>query len=104
MEGKKCPSLEDLSVPLAGFDVCCFCSREKTDTTPEPILKHRLGTDEATMVIEISGRDLGRRDPVEAVRVPLSAVRRVCEKWGLKFKAENESPAHSPSSHHSPRA
>ncbi|CAB9503932.1 expressed unknown protein [Seminavis robusta] len=49
---------------------------------------YRLGTDEATTVIEISGRDLGRRDPAEAVRIPLSAIRRVCEKWGLKFEAE----------------
>jgi len=88
VKGKKCPSLEDLSVPLTGFDVYCFRSRETTDTTPEPILKYRLGTDEATTVIEISGRDLGRRDPAEAVRIPLSAIRRVCEKWGLKFKAE----------------
>ncbi|KAG7347003.1 hypothetical protein IV203_006072 [Nitzschia inconspicua] len=88
VKGKKCPSLEDLSVPLAGFDVYCFRSRVTTDTTSEPILKYRLGTDEATTVIEISGRDLGRRNPAEAVRIPLSAIRRVCEKWGLKFKAE----------------
>jgi hypothetical protein len=91
VKGKKCPSAEDRSVPLAGFDVYRFRSCETFDTTPEPILKYRVGTNEATsVVIEISGRDLGRRNPevAEAVRIPLSAIRRVCEKWGLKFEAE----------------
>eukprot|EP00978_Attheya_sp_CCMP212_P022366 scaffold66660_cov58-Attheya_sp.AAC.2 len=88
---KKCPSLEDRSVPLAGFDVYCFRPWETADTTPEPILKYRVGTNEATsMVIEISGRYISRRNPeeAEAVRIPLSVIRRVCEKWGVKFEAE----------------
>mmetsp|Transcript_11740 Transcript_11740/g.21364 ORF Transcript_11740/g.21364 Transcript_11740/m.21364 type:complete len:147 (+) Transcript_11740:736-1176(+) len=91
VKGKKCPSLEDRSVPLAGFDVYRFRSCETSDITPEPILKYRVDTNEATsMVIEISGRDLGRKNPeeVEAVRIPLSVIRRVCEKWGLESEAE----------------
>jgi hypothetical protein len=91
VKGKKCPSAEDHSVTLPGFDVYRFRSCETADTTPEPILKYRVGTNEATsMVIEISGRDLGRRNPeeAEAVCIPLSGIRGVCEKWGLQFEAE----------------
>ncbi|CAB9530449.1 hypothetical protein SEMRO_2887_G339400.1 [Seminavis robusta] len=42
------------------------------------------------MAIEISAADLGRSNQEEAVCVPLTAIRRVCEKRGLMFSPAAE--------------
>jgi hypothetical protein len=87
-EGTSFPTVLDRNVPLCGFDVYRFRAGEAATTMalPDPFLEYRVGSEEAkTTAIEISGTDLGRSNPEHGVRIPLSAIRRSCEKSGLVF-------------------
>lgn len=89
-EGTSFPTVLDRSVPLCGFDVYRFRAGEAATmmALPNPFLEYRVGTEEAkTMAIVISGTDLGRNNPEHGVHIPLSAIRRSCEKSGLVFRA-----------------
>lgn len=91
-EGKSFPTFLDRNVPLSGFDVYRFRAGEAATSSqalPEPFLEYRVGSEDAdSMAIEISGTDLGYRKPEHGVRIPLSTIRRCCEKRGLVFQAE----------------
>lgn len=86
-KGTAFPTVLDRNAPLAGFDVYQFWAGDPATSVPEETyIEYRAGGyDEDAMAIEISAADLGRSNQEEAVRVPLTAIRRVCEKRGLVF-------------------
>ena len=86
-KGTTFPTVLDRNAPLSGFDVYQFQAGDPATSVPEePYLEYRAGgDDEDSMAIEISAAHLGRSNQEEAVRVPLTAIRRVCEKRGLVF-------------------
>ncbi|CAB9502534.1 expressed unknown protein [Seminavis robusta] len=88
-KGTAFPTVLDRNAPLAGFDVYRFRAGDPATSVPEETyLEYRAGgDDEDAIAIEISAADLGRTNQEEALRVPLRAIRRVCEKRRLVFSA-----------------